>query len=95
MAIEVDCHAVAPHAGAWIETVIHLIAGAVIKTAKSERFGAVLNLDTIENISANEDFFTNLDSHLESGHKVVKELFFNILTEKSIASFEPEFSNDQ
>jgi uncharacterized protein (TIGR04255 family) len=63
-------------------------------TSGEQRHGALLDIDTIRTVSADEDFWSSSETILESVHNEAKRVFFSLLTDESIAKFEPTWGDN-
>jgi uncharacterized protein (TIGR04255 family) len=73
---------------------IQLIAGATISINNSDkRSGLIVDIDTIKNTVDLEmsSFMNSLSTTIEEMHTVNKEVFFDILTQSTINSLEPQY----
>lgn len=74
--------------------IVQIISGVkVVMPDKSEREGVVIDIDTIKDTGgvSVEQFERDLNSALESIHRVNKEAFFDCLTEQTLMRLEPEY----
>jgi hypothetical protein len=49
-----------------------------------------VDVDTL--CPADEDFWTTLPERIEAAHDAAKRVFFDLLTEQTLARLEPEYS---
>jgi len=72
--------------------VIDLAATVTAETAQGELKGLLFSLDTIHPAPPTDFWETPLDL-LDSAHETIKGLFFSLLKEETIRSFEPEWGD--
>lgn len=69
--------------------IVEVMANTMVNLPTGPERGLLLNVDTI--LPVPESFLDNPEAHLEKVHRVEKTVFFDVLTDPTIKSFEPEW----